>query len=242
MKQKSVKFSTTEPLDSPTVPASPSRLLHTSKSSSVYNLHFRYIDRHVEPVLPIPLNQIYQDLSCRIPSKNVDLSGWSFLHKESKAIILSTLSTDCKEHLETLSLDFCLGINPNEDFSIFRSKFKKLKKLSIAAVAQSFQLKSPSTPFGPDAAVVICSFRSLVSLNMSDNIFTDAKIIFVSISESLLNLKTLKLARCEGITDPCLRALGQCIQRYRKLSKIDLSYCAGDFGDDGLVDLILAVN
>ena len=217
--------------------------LPTTSCIGPYNLHFRYIDRNSDLILPIPYNILFQDLSCHIPSKVVDINGWTFLHRESKLRVLSTIATTCKESVESLSFDYTVGLNPNEDFIIFRSKLKKLKKLSLAVLCPSFQAKSPpvSGMFGPDATVVICSLRCLTSLNLSDNVFTDSKVIFVSISETLSHLKYLKLARCEGITDPCLRALGQCIQRYRKLSHIDLSYSATDFGDDGVVSLVSAV-
>ena len=208
-----------------------------------YNLHFRFIDRNSEVILPIPYNIVFQDLSCHIPSKVIDINGWTFSHRESKLRILSTIASECRDTIESLSLDFSVGLNPNEDLVIFRNKLKKLKKLSLAGLCPSFRTKSPPVAgiFGPDAAMIICSFRGLTSLNLSDNIFTDSKAIFVSISETLSQLKSLKLARCEGITDPCLRVLGQCIQRYRKLSHIDLSYSATDFGDDGVVSLVTAV-
>lgn len=208
-----------------------------------YNLHFRYFDRNSELILPIPYNIVFQDLSCQIPSKIIDINGWTFLHRESKLRILSTIASVCKDEIESLSLDFSIGLNVNEDLLNFRNKLKKLKKLSLAGLCPSFQAKLPpvSGIFGPDAAMIICSFRGLTSLNLSDNVFTDSKAIFVSISETLSHLKSLKLARCEGISDPCLRALGQCIQRYRKLARIDLSYCATDFGDDGVVSLVTAV-
>lgn len=224
-------------------PSPPTNNYDVSSYAGSYNLHFRYFDRNSELILPIPYNVVFQDLSCLIPSKIIDINGWTFLHRESKLRILSTIASVCKDELESLSLDFLIGLNVNEDLLNFRNKLKKLKKLSLAGLCPSFQAKLPpvSGTFGPDAAMIICSFRGLTSLNLSDNVFTDSKAIFVSISETLSHLKSLKLARCEGISDPCLRALGQCIQRYRKLARIDLSYCATDFGDDGVVSLVTAV-
>lgn len=232
--------------DLKSLPPSPPTNYYDSASSHAgpYNLHFRYFDRNSELILPIPYNIVFQDLSCHIPSKFIDINGWTFLHRESKLRILSTIASVCKDEIESLSLDFSVGLNVNEDLLNFRNKLKKLKKLSLAGLCPSFQVKTPtvSGTFGPDAAIIICSFRGLTSLNLSDNIFTDSKAIFVSLSETLSHLKSLKLARCEGISDPCLRALGQCIQRYRRLALIDLSYSATDFGDDGVVSLVTAVS
>lgn len=208
-----------------------------------HNWAFRYYGCKNGQFLPVPQDILFCDQSCSIARLVIDLSGWSFYDHESKLRIFLSIGNQCSGKLEGLKLDYCEGINPNEDLSLIRGKLSNLKELSLAAACPSFLMKSGPISFGIEAALAICSFKSILCLNLSDNKFShqESRAIFVSISESLCNMQSLMLARCEGITDPCLRALGQCIQRFRKLARIDLSQCADDFSDDGLVDLISAV-
>jgi len=217
----------------------------SNRQHQLYNLDFKFSDRHIDPVLPIPLQVLFQDVVCSAPSKVIQLSGWSFTHHDSKLRILKSIAEACKDTVESLSMDYCCGLDLENDLDILRGRLTKLKKLSLAGLARQASKstnKDFNAPFGPSAAVIVCSLRSITSLNLSDNAFTDSKSLFVSISETLLNLKSIFLVRCDGILDSCLRSLGQCIQRFRRLGSIDLSYCSTDFGDDGLVDLVSAVS
>jgi hypothetical protein len=86
-------------------------------------------------------------------------------------------------------------------------------------------------------AQVIASFRKLKTLNLS-YCTTDAD-VFKTLSLACSEVKTLLLTHCRGLDNFGLHSIGQWIQRFRRISKINLSG-SPDFTDDGLLDLTLA--
>jgi F-box/leucine-rich repeat protein 2/20 len=61
----------------------------------------------------------------------------------------------------------------------------------------------------------------------------------MALSQSCANVKALHVSKCKGLDAFGLRAIGQWIQRFRKLQVIDFSGC-DEITDDGVLDVCLA--
>jgi hypothetical protein len=187
------------------------------KVSEPWCLEYKY----TEDSISFPKKLLFYDYLCSNPILILDLRGW-ILPVEAFEII----GRQCRV-IRSLFLDDVLGLT-EEGFEFLRG-LKHLKKLSLQRI-QKF-------PINKNAAQVISSLKSLRYLNLNEcQTCTDA---YVTFSQTLSCLRVLSLSKSTGLEDSGLHALGQMIQRFRVLEKVDFSYCS-DFGNDGLLDFFVA--
>jgi len=173
-----------------------------------------------EDSLAFPKKVLFCDYLCLHPLPQLDLSGWIV-----SAPIFRIIGEECKG-ITSLSLDHVKGLS-SDCFASIRG-LKMLKSLSLLGVDCSLN---------NTIAQVIASFRKLKTLNLS-HCSTDAD-VFKTLSLACSEVTTLLLTHCRGLDNFGLHSIGQWIQRFRRISKIDLSG-SPDFTDDGLLDLTLA--
>lgn len=175
---------------------------------------------YTEDSLAFPKKVLFRDYLCLHPLPQLDLTGWVV-----SAPIFRIIGEECKG-ITSLSLDHVKGLSYN-CFESIRG-LKMLKSLSLVGVDCSLNNA---------IAQVIASFRKLKTLNLS-YCTTDAD-VFKTLSLACSEVKTLLLTHCRGLDNFGLHSIGQWIQRFRRISSINLSG-SPDFTDDGLLDLTLA--
>ena len=187
------------------------------KVSTPWRLEYKY----EEESLTFPKKLLFKDYLCKYPLDVLDLRGWTL-----SSAVFDIIFHECP-NVRALLLDDAAGL----DLQCFESirGLKQLRNLSLQRII--------SCPITPEIAQVLASFKLLKYLNLSECQCCTA--VFQTISMSCANLKSLSLSKCTGLDDFGLHALGQMIQRFRVLQKIDLSGCT-DFGDDGLLDFFVA--
>ena len=173
-----------------------------------------------EDSLAFPKKVLFRDYLCLHPLPQLDLTGWIV-----SAPIFRIICEECPR-ITSLSLDYVKGLSCNCLESI--RGLKMLKNLSLVGVDCSLNNA---------IAQVIASFRKLKTLNLS-YCTTDAD-VFKTLSLACSEVTTLLLIHCKGLDNFGLHSIGQWIQRFRRISKINLSG-SPDFTDDGLLDLTLA--
>ena len=173
-----------------------------------------------EDSLAFPKKVLFRDYLCLHPLPQLDLTGWVV-----SAPIFRIIAEEC-QGITSLSLDHVKGLSWKCLESI--RGLKMLKNLSLVGVDCSLNNA---------IAQVIASFRKLKTLNLS-YCTTDAD-VFKTLSLACSEVKTLLLTHCRGLDNFGLHSIGQWIQRFRRISKINLSG-SPDFTDDGLLDLTLA--
>lgn len=187
------------------------------KVSTPWRLEYKY----EEEGLSFPKKLLFRDYLCKHPIDILDLRGWTL-----SPAIFGIINDECS-NVRALFLDDTHGLDL-QCFECIRG-LKQLRTLSLQRII--------SCPITPEIAQVIASFKLLKYLNLSECQCSTP--VFLTISMSCANLKCLCLSKCVGLDDFGLHALGQMIQRFRVLQKIDLSECT-DFGDDGLLDFFVA--
>lgn len=175
-----------------------------------------------EETLTFPKSLLFNDYLCTHPAQVVDLKGWHVSQS-----IFAIIKSDCNSSSKVLILDDVVGLS-EECFESIRG-LSQLRNISLQRIN--------NCPITGAIAQVLGSFKLLKNLNMNDCQISAE--VCVIISQTCSNVKTLSLVRCNGINDSGLHALGQMIQRFRKLEKIDLTGCP-DIGDNGLLDFCVA--
>lgn len=187
------------------------------KVSTPWRLEYKYDEESIT----FPKKLLFRDYLCTRPSQVLDLRGWTL-----STTIFEIIRTECQD-IRALLLDDTAGLDL-QCFECIRG-FKQLRNLSLQRIK--------NCPITNEIAQVIGSLKLLKTLNLNECQCTTP--VFVTLSQTNANLKSLSLSKCTGLDDFGLHALGQMIQRFRTLHKIDLSGC-GDFGNDGLLDLFVA--
>ena len=167
-----------------------------------------------------PEKLVYRDFNCKNGAIKVDLRGW-VVHVS----LFRAMQRACKGCTEELRLDDALGLT-FEMLELIRG-FSKLRRLSLArAIDISFPL-----------AQLLGSFPKLQVLDLSDA-HVDIK-SFTVISQVCHMLHTLVVQNCRGLDDYCMQALAACMQRFRRLKKLDFGR-GGDFNDEGMLVVLAA--
>lgn len=168
-----------------------------------------------DAIIRFPEKLVYRDYNCKSGAKRVDLRGW-VLH----ASLFVALQRAGKACTEELRIDDALGLTI-EMLELLRG-FGKLRHLTLArAIDLSFPL-----------AQLLGSFPKLQVLDLSDA-RVDLKSISV-ISQVCQMLQTLILQNCRGLDDFCMQMVAQCMQRFRRLKRLDFAR-GGDFNDEGIL-------
>eukprot|EP01038_Epipyxis_sp_PR26KG_P008275 gene8275-11203_t len=172
-----------------------------------------------ENLIVLPKKILFDDFLYIFPKKEIDLRGWTLC-----SAVFETIKEFCSNVL-ILHLENCRGIT-SESFENLRG-LKLLRKLSL----------SNTGVITESMAVVFGTIKLLMTLHLS-GCETNA-MVYSSIALTCSNLKILICSKVSGLNDVGLTSLGQCIQRFRKLERIDLSYVDG-ITDDGVLSLFSA--
>lgn len=194
---------------------------HLVRSTPVHHLTNAWwlqdIELSVDKLL-IPKKLLFRDYLYTKPQDHIDLKNFH-VNKE----LFDVINIRCRSVVKTLRLDHVIGLNIDL-FSTLRG-LPVIRKLSMQKTLQIDQT----------VAVMICSFKFLVDLNISECEVT-AK-AFVQMSQSCQRLEVLTCCNCPGLDDFCLVGIAACVQKFRKLSSIDLSK-SKDFTDEGILRLL----
>lgn len=171
----------------------------------------------------MPKHLLFHDVSCRKPLKTIDLSGWRLNHEAFRL-----LATPSFENLSVLLLDHVTAFDVDH-FRYLRGH-KGIRRLSLVGM---------KIEVDREVDEIIGSMRSLVHLNLSECTIHNEKTSLLIMSQCLAALKTLLFAKSKGVDNYVLNNMAQCIERFRTLHTLDLSYCQ-DFTDEGLLALIQA--
>ena len=190
----------------------------STPSSSILYSPWRLKFAYDENQIFIPEKILFKDFKCVIPAPNLDLRGW-FVNKA----LFSTMGSKCKPNVRSLRLDNTTGLM--RDYLECIRGFPNLRILSLRS----------TITIDPLMAQIIGSFRVLAELDISD-CRVDIK-SFTTICQTSQNLKVMTCQNCPGLDDFCMQALAACMQRFRKLEKLDFSRGL-DFSDEGFLVMI----
>lgn len=216
--QKGLRSSSAHSKSSDTAPYTKVTSVSHIKVSNPWRLEYKF----EEESITFPKKILFHDYLCVRPLQVVDLRGWNVSLQ-----IFQIARAECDSSIRALILDDVVGLNA-DCFEAIRG-LGQLRNLSLQRIDKC--------PITNSIAQVIGSFKLLKYLNLND--CQASADVFVTISQTCASLKVLSVARCVGIDDSGLHALGQMIQRFRKLEKIDLTGCT-DIGDNGLLDFCVA--
>ena len=175
-----------------------------------------------QPSIRIPEKLVYDDYRGAKGGVKVDLRGWLV----SRGLFTRLAKNGSRQTLEQLRLDDTIGLSV-ELLSNIRG-FQRLRVLSLrASIIVSFEV-----------ATLLGSFSKLMELDISD-CQVDFK-SFTVISQTCQMLQSLIVQNCPGLDDYCMQALAQCMQRFRRLKRLDFSRASGDFSDEGVLSVLQA--
>jgi F-box/leucine-rich repeat protein 2/20 len=183
-----------------------------SKFSLVNSLKYKF---NASDIL-IPQKILYNDFRGTSGLRSLQLKNWKLY-----PLVFRHISTTCVN----LSLENCEGVDC-ASLECIRGH-SNLKRLSVSGTHLFVDIS---------VAKVFSSFKSLLILNVSECSITTESLRLLS--QNCVNVVTFLASKCTGIDNFGLRALGQWVQRYRKLGTIDLSDTLSTFGDDGVLDVL----
>ena len=181
--------------------------------------HVNYIFK--EEDISFPKKLLFHDYLCTKPLETIDLKGWIVCPE-----IFEIIKNQCS-NIRILILDDVIGLTL-ECFQHIRG-LKHLRILSLQRIV--------NCSITNEIAHIIASYKLLHTLNLNKcNIISDQ--IFITLSQSCINMKILLLSGCKGLDNPCLHAIAQWIPKYRKLKILDFSFCL-DIQDDGILEIFV---
>ena len=164
---------------------------------------------------------MYDDFRGAKGAVKVQLSGWLV----GRQLFTKMARNGCKQTLEKLFLDEVIGLTGD-----MLENIRGASRLRFLTLRNSLDMTQA-------VAMVLASFPKLMELDLSD-CQVDIKSMTV-ISQSCQLLNTLTLQNTRGLDDFCMQVLAQCMQRFRRLKKLDFSR-GGDFGDEGMLSVLQA--
>jgi hypothetical protein len=170
--------------------------------------------------LSYPVGHSYEDLWCRVPKSELDLSHW-------------LISDRVLEHIaRTRSLVTSLNLSGAQGFSAIG-----LQRITALRTIRECDL-SGTIMFDDLAARAIAQTgATLLSLNLSGCVLTNGGMAVAA--NSLKSLEKLALRHCDSLSDAMLRSITLLVRRHRRLAHLDIAHtCAEATVDDVILSLV----